>query len=147
MIEWLSGRYGFSGDAQQAQGFRRPWRSSSGSSPARCTRRLKAGGREYNEVGGVRARASCAGATRSRAVPRARSGGQSISYEGDIIQIRRCRRAPPTSVATSGCSPRVGQQVFGIEGEAPPSTAGVVTPGVGNIRSYALAASCSARAG
>ena len=31
-----------------------------------------------------------------------------------------------------------GQQVFGIEGEAPPSTAGVVTQGVGNISSYAL---------
>ncbi len=31
-----------------------------------------------------------------------------------------------------------GQQVFGIEGEAPPSTAGVITQGQGNIQLYSL---------
>jgi len=30
-----------------------------------------------------------------------------------------------------------GQQVFGIEGEAPPSTSGVITQGSGDIQLYA----------
>ncbi|MEW3697807.1 hypothetical protein QOZ28_32265, partial [Pseudomonas aeruginosa] len=56
LIEWLSGRYGFSGDAQQAREFLAGLSAEQQRIFAREVyfAELKAGGREYNEVGGVR---------------------------------------------------------------------------------------------
>ncbi len=43
----------------------------------------------------------------------------------------------PISAAVSKCSPRAAGKQFGIEGNAPPSTAGVITQGEGDIQLYA----------
>ncbi|HCF7686707.1 TPA: filamentous hemagglutinin family protein [Pseudomonas aeruginosa] len=140
LIEWLSGRYGFSGDAQQAREFLAGLPAEQQRIFARDVyfAELKAGGREYNEVGGVRQGSYLRGRNAIAALfPERDPAGNPISYEGDIVMYGgagvHTNFGGDIQLLTSG-----GQQVFGIEGEAPPSTAGVVTQGVGNIRSYAL---------
>ncbi|EPQ3732111.1 filamentous hemagglutinin family protein [Pseudomonas aeruginosa] len=140
LIEWLSGRYGFSGDAQQAREFLAGLSAEQQRIFAREVyfAELKAGGREYNEVGGVRQGSYLRGRNAIAALfPDRDPAGNPISYEGDIVMYGgagvHTNFGGDIQLLTPG-----GQQVFGIEGEAPPSTAGVVTQGVGNIRSYAL---------
>ncbi|WP_301759519.1 filamentous hemagglutinin family protein [Pseudomonas aeruginosa] len=140
LIEWLSGRYGFSGDAQQAREFLARLSAEQQRIFAREVyfAELKAGGREYNEVGGVRQGSYLRGRNAIAALfPERDPAGNPISYEGDIVMYGgagvHTNFGGDIQLLTPG-----GQQVFGIEGEAPPSTAGVVTQGVGNIRSYAL---------
>ncbi|EMA2617908.1 filamentous hemagglutinin family protein [Pseudomonas aeruginosa] len=140
LIEWLSGRYGFSGDAQQAREFLAGLSAEQQRIFAREVyfAELKAGGREYNEVGGVRQGSYLRGRNAIAALfPGRDPAGNPISYEGDIVMYGgagvHTNFGGDIQLLTPG-----GQQVFGIEGEAPPSTAGVVTQGVGNIRSYAL---------
>ncbi|MBG6536366.1 filamentous hemagglutinin family protein [Pseudomonas aeruginosa] len=140
LIEWLSGRYGFSGDAQQAREFLAGLSAEQQRIFAREVyfAELQAGGREYNEVGGVRQGSYLRGRNAIAArFPERDPAGKPISYEGDIVMYGgagvHTNFGGDIQLLTPG-----GQQVFGIEGEAPPSTAGVVTQGVGNIRSYAL---------
>ncbi|EMM3327871.1 TPA: filamentous hemagglutinin family protein [Pseudomonas aeruginosa] len=140
LIEWLSGRYGFSGDALQAREFLAGLSAEQQRIFAREVyfAELKAGGREYNEVGGVRQGSYLRGRNAIAALfPERDPAGNPISYEGDIVMYGgagvHTNFGGDIQLLTPG-----GQQVFGIEGEAPPSTAGVVTQGVGNIRSYAL---------
>ncbi|RRY31333.1 filamentous hemagglutinin family protein [Pseudomonas aeruginosa] len=140
LIEWLSGRYGFSGDAQQAREFLAGLSAEQQRIFAREVyfAELTAGGREYNEVGGVRQGSYLRGRNAIAALfPERDPAGNPISYEGDIVMYGgagvHTNFGGDIQLLTPG-----GQQVFGIEGEAPPSTAGVVTQGVGNIRSYAL---------
>ncbi|ARG89251.1 filamentous hemagglutinin family protein [Pseudomonas aeruginosa] len=140
LIEWLSGRYGFSGDAQQAREFLAGLSAEQQRIFAREVyfAELKAGGREYNEVGGVRQGSYLRGRNAIAALfPERDPAGNPISYEGDIVMYGgagvHTNFGGDIQLLTPG-----GQQVFSIEGEAPPSTAGVVTQGVGNIRSYAL---------
>ncbi|MBG4954490.1 filamentous hemagglutinin family protein [Pseudomonas aeruginosa] len=140
LIEWLSGRYGFSGDAQQAREFLAGLSAEQQRIFAREVyfAELKAGGREYNEGGGVRQGSYLRGRNAIAALfPERDPAGNPISYEGDIVMYGgagvHTNFGGDIQLLTPG-----GQQVFGIEGEAPPSTAGVVTQGVGNIRSYAL---------
>ncbi|MGC3503603.1 filamentous hemagglutinin family protein [Pseudomonas aeruginosa] len=140
LIEWLSGRYGFSGDAQQAREFLAGLPAEQQRIFARQVyfAELRAGGREYNEVGGVRQGSYLRGRNAIAALfPERDPAGNPISYEGDIVMYGgagvHTNFGGDIQLLTPG-----GQQVFGIEGEAPPSTAGVVTQGVGNIRSYAL---------
>ncbi|TEG26927.1 filamentous hemagglutinin family protein [Pseudomonas aeruginosa] len=140
LIEWLSGCYGFSGDAQQAREFLAGLSAEQQRIFAREVyfAELKAGGREYNEVGGVRQGSYLRGRNAIAALfPERDPAGNPISYEGDIVMYGgagvHTNFGGDIQLLTPG-----GQQVFGIEGEAPPSTAGVVTQGVGNIRSYAL---------
>ncbi|EMX8722071.1 filamentous hemagglutinin family protein [Pseudomonas aeruginosa] len=140
LIEWLSGRYGFSGDALQAREFLAGLPAEQQRIFARQVyfAELRAGGREYNEVGGVRQGSYLRGRNAIAALfPERDPAGNPISYEGDIVMYGgagvHTNFGGDIQLLTPG-----GQQVFGIEGEAPPSTAGVVTQGVGNIRSYAL---------
>ncbi|HCE6866681.1 TPA: filamentous hemagglutinin family protein [Pseudomonas aeruginosa] len=140
LIEWLSGRYGFSGDALQAREFLAGLPAEQQRIFAREVyfAELKAGGREYNEVDGVRQGSYLRGRNAIAALfPERDPAGNPISYEGDIVMYGgagvHTNFGGDIQLLTPG-----GQQVFGIEGEAPPSTAGVVTQGVGNIRSYAL---------
>ncbi|EPL1207153.1 TPA: filamentous hemagglutinin family protein [Klebsiella pneumoniae] len=140
LIEWLSGRYGSSGDAQQAREFLADLPAEQQRIFAREVyfAELKAGGREYNEVGGVRQGSYLRGRNAIAALfPERDPAGNPISYEGDIVMYGgagvHTNFGGDIQLLTPG-----GQQVFGIEGEAPPSPAGVVTQGVGNIRSYAL---------
>ncbi|MGN9586446.1 filamentous hemagglutinin family protein, partial [Serratia sp. IR-2025] len=138
LIEWLSGRYGFSGDAQQAREFLAGLSAEQQRIFAREVyfAELKAGGREYNEVGGVRQGSYLRGRNAIAALfPERDPAGNPISYEGDIVMYGgagvHTNFGGDIQLLTPG-----GQQVFGIEGEAPPSTAGIVTQGQGDIQAY-----------
>ena len=118
LIEWLSGRYGFSGDAQQAREFSPASAEQQRISPARCTSPSSAGGREYNEVGGVRQGSYLRGRNAIAALfPERDPAGNPISYEGDIVMYGgagvHTNFGGDIQLLTPG-----GQQVFGIEGES-----------------------------
>ncbi|QGG00650.1 filamentous hemagglutinin family protein [Pseudomonas aeruginosa] len=138
LIEWLSGRYGFSGDAQQAREFLAGLSAEQQRIFAREVyfAELKAGGREYNEVGGVRQGSYLRGRNAIAALfPERDPAGNPISYEGDIVMYGGAGVHTDFGGDIQLLSPG-GRQVFGIEGEAPPSTAGIVTQGQGNIQAY-----------
>ncbi|WP_342613714.1 hypothetical protein, partial [Pseudomonas aeruginosa] len=78
---------------------------------------LKAGGREYNEVGGVRQGSYLRGRNAIAALfPERDPAGNPISYEGDIVMYGgagvHTNFGGDIQLLTPG-----GQQVFGIEGE------------------------------
>ncbi|MBG6489343.1 filamentous hemagglutinin family protein [Pseudomonas aeruginosa] len=138
LIEWLSGRYGFSGDAQQAREFLAGLSAEQQRIFAREVyfAELKAGGREYNEVGGVRQGSYLRGRNAIAALfPERDPAGNPISYEGDIVMYGGAGVHTDFGGDIQLLSPG-GRQVFGIEGEAPPSTAGIVTQGQGDIQAY-----------
>ncbi len=135
---WLRERFGFTGDnaasgdyfaalpAEQQRIFARQVYFSE----------LREGGREYNDVNGprtgsyVRGRQAIATLFPERDVAGnpIRYGGSATFYGGAGIHTDF---GGGIQVLTPG-----GQQVFGIEGEAPPSTAGVITQGSGDIQLY-----------
>ena len=105
---------------------------------------LKAGGREYNDADGARFGSYLRGRNAIAALfPKGAADGTPISYSGDITMFRGKLGATPRSgfvrtlfggdiaLMTPG-----GRQVYGIEGEAPPSDAGVLTQGAGDIAIY-----------
>ncbi|MDC8757692.1 filamentous haemagglutinin family protein [Janthinobacterium fluminis] len=107
---------------------------------------LKAGGREYNDAGGARFGSYLRGRNAIAALfPKAAADGKPIDYSGDITMFRGNLGATPRSgfvrtlfggdiqLMTPG-----GRQVYGIEGEAPPSDSGVITQGAGDIAIYSL---------
>jgi len=140
LVEWLAGRYGFSGDGRQAREFLADLPPEQQRIFAREVyfAELKAGGREYNEVGGVRQGSYLRGRNAIAALfPEHDAAGNPIRYSGDIIMYGgagvHTHFGGDIQLLTPG-----GQHVFGIEGKAPPSTAGVITRGQGNIQLYAL---------
>lgn len=139
LVEWLAGRYGFSGDVLQARDFLAGLPAEQQRIFARelYFAELKAAGREYNEAGGVRQGSYLRGRNAIATLfPGRDPAGNPIRYDGDIVMYGgagvHTNFGGDIQLLTPG-----GQQVFGIEGEAPPSSAGVVTQGMGNIRSYA----------
>ncbi|WP_454774654.1 filamentous haemagglutinin family protein [Janthinobacterium tructae] len=157
LATWLVERYGFKGTAAEALAFYLALPEPQQRMFARNVyfAELKAGGREYNDWDSsrygsfLRSRNAIAGLA-----PASDASGKAISYAGDIIMYRgtfglynpdsgRNDRIVPRSgyvhtnfggdiaLLTPG-----GKQVFGIEGEAPPSTSGVITKGGGNIELF-----------
>ncbi|OHV97083.1 hemagglutinin [Janthinobacterium lividum] len=107
---------------------------------------LKAGGREYNDADGARFGSYLRGRNAIAALfPKVAADGTPINYSGDITMFRGKLGATPRSgfvrtlfggnieLMTPG-----GRQVYGIEGEAPPSHSGVLTQGAGDIAIYSL---------
>ncbi|WP_257572901.1 filamentous haemagglutinin family protein [Janthinobacterium sp. UMAB-56] len=154
LATWLVERYGFKGTPTEALAFYLALPEPQQRVFARKVyfAELKAGGREYNDRDSarygsfLRSRNAIAGLA-----PATGASGKTISYAGDIVMYRgtfglynpdsgRNDRIVPRSgyvhtnfggdiaLLTPG-----GKQVFGIEGEAPPSTSGVITKGGGNI--------------
>ena len=98
---------------------------------------LKAGGREYNDVGGPRFGSYLRGRRAIAALfPDADSAGTPLRYEGSFTMYGgaglRSNFGGNIQLLTPG-----GQQVLGVEGVAPPASAGVVTQGQGNIQLFA----------
>ncbi|MEN1395802.1 hypothetical protein, partial [Pseudomonas aeruginosa] len=90
----------------------------------------------YNEVGGVRQGSYLRGRNAIAALfPERDPAGNPISYEGDIVMYGGAGVHTDFGGDIQLLSPG-GRQVFGIEGEAPPSTAGIVTQGQGDIQAY-----------
>lgn len=135
---WLSQRFGYSAGEDQALAFFASLPAEQQNVFARQIyfAELKAGGREYNTVGGERSGSYRRGREAIAALfPSKDVAGNSIRYDGDVTLYGgsgiHTDFGGDIQVLTPG-----GQQVFGIEGEAPPSTAGVITQGQGNIQLY-----------
>ncbi|VFR25120.1 Filamentous haemagglutinin family outer membrane protein associated with VreARI signalling system [plant metagenome] len=98
---------------------------------------LKKSGREYNDEDGPRSGSYLRG---RRAIasffPGQDAAGKPLSYEGDFTMYGGAGLHTDFGGSIQLLTPG-GRQVVGIEGEAPPSTAGVVTQGAGDIQMYA----------
>lgn len=138
LLKWLKERFAFEGSSDEARGY-------FASLPAEQQRvfarrvyfeELREGGREYNDANGPR----FGSFLRSRnaiasLLPAADVAGNPIVYDGDITLYGgagvHTLFGGDIQMLTPG-----GQQVFGIEGEAPPASAGVITQGAGDIQLY-----------
>ncbi|VVN32602.1 filamentous haemagglutinin family protein [Pseudomonas fluorescens] len=135
---WLTLGYGFSGNAEQAQAFYAALPSAEQAIFARQVyfAELRAGGLEYNDVDGPRKGSYLRGRNAIAALfPSTDVAGNPIRYDGDITMYGgagvKTLFGGDIQMLTPG-----GGQVFGIEGAAPPSTAGIITQGSGNIQLY-----------
>ncbi|MGR3889710.1 filamentous haemagglutinin family protein [Pseudomonas sp. 1152_12] len=139
LLQWLNERYAFNGDADQA----RAYFAGLGPEQQRIFARsvyfaeVREGGREFNLNAGPRSGSF----VRSRAaidalLPSKDVAGNPIVYDGDITLYGGAGVHTLFGGNIQMLSPG-GQQVFGIEGTAPPATAGVLTQGAGDIELYA----------
>lgn len=139
LAQWLTERFGFIGDDKQVAAY-------FAALPAEQQRvfarqiyfaELKAGGREYNTVGATRSGSYARGREAIAALfPTKDVAGNTINYDGDVTLYGgagiHTDFGGDIQVLTPG-----GRQIYGIEGAAPPSTAGVITQGSGDIQLYA----------
>ena len=135
---WLTLGYGFSGNAEQAQAFFSALPSAEKAIFARQVyfAELRAGGLEYNDVDGPRKGSYLRGRNAIASLfPTTDVAGNPVRYDGDITMYGgagvKTLFGGDIQMLTPG-----GGQVFGIEGAAPPSTAGIITQGSGNIQLY-----------
>ena len=139
LVDWLEKRFGFSGDTEQARNFFAALPAEQQRVFARNVyfAELKAGGREYNEVGGVRQGSYLRGREAiDWLFPSKDVAGNAITYKGDITMFGGAGVHTDFGGSIQMLTPG-GGQTFGIEGSAPPSTAGVITQGEGDIQLYA----------
>ncbi|WP_448632664.1 MULTISPECIES: filamentous haemagglutinin family protein [Pseudomonas fluorescens group] len=139
LVDWLEKRFGFSGDTDQARAYFAALPAEQQRVFARDVyfAELKAGGREYNEVGGVRQGSYLRGREAIDLLfPTKDVAGNPITYKGDITMFGGAGVHTDFGGSIQMLTPG-GGQTFGIEGNAPPSTAGVITQGEGDIQLYA----------
>ena len=137
--QWLRQRFGYSAGEDQAVAFFANLPAEQQNVFARQIyfAELKAGGREYNTVGGERSGSYRRGREAIAALfPSKDVAGNSIRYDGDVTLYGgsgiHTDFGGDIQVLTPG-----GQQVFGVEGNAPPASAGVITQGQGDIQLFA----------
>ncbi|MED7670621.1 filamentous hemagglutinin N-terminal domain-containing protein [Pseudomonas moraviensis subsp. stanleyae] len=135
---WLSLGYGFKGSDEQAQAFFAALPSTEQAIFARQVyfAELRAGGLEYTDADGPRTGSYLRGRNAIAALfPTTDVAGNPIRYDGDITMYGgagvKTLFGGDIQMLTPG-----GGQVFGIEGAAPPSTAGIITQGSGDIQLY-----------
>ncbi len=135
---WLSLGYGFKGGDEQAQAFFAALPSTEQAIFARQVyfAELRAGGLEYTDASGPRTGSYLRGRNAIAALfPTTDVAGNPIRYDGDITMYGgagvKTLFGGDIQMLTPG-----GGQVFGIEGAAPPSTAGIITQGSGDIQLY-----------
>jgi len=139
LVDWLEERFGFSGDTEQARNFFAGLPAEQQRVFARDVyfAELKAAGREYNEAGGVRQGSYLRGREAIALLfPTKDVAGNPITYKGDITMFGGAGVHTDVGGGIQMLTPG-GGQTFGIEGNAPPSTAGVITQGEGDIQLYA----------
>ncbi|MGA4475693.1 filamentous hemagglutinin family protein [Ectopseudomonas chengduensis] len=139
LASWLAARFGFSGDTGEALAYFAGLPSEQQRVFAREVyfAELRAGGREYNDESSPRSGSYLRGRNAIAALfPTHDVAGNAIRYQGDITMFGgagvHTNFGGNIQMLTPG-----GQQVFGIEGEAPPSSAGVITQGSGDIQLFA----------
>lgn len=140
LVEWLGERYGFEGDAEQALAVYAGLSAEQQRIFARDVyfAELRAAGREYNEVDGLRQGSYLRGRNAIAALfPTHDVAGNEIAYGGNILMYGGAGVHTNVGGGIQMLTPG-GQQVFGVEGEAPPGTAGVITRGQGDIQLYSL---------
>ena len=136
LLLWLTQRYGFAGSTDDARAYFAALPAEHQRVFARQVMfaELRAGGREYNDKASPRNGSYLRGRQAIAALfPETAPG----AYQGDITLYGasgiRSVFGGDIQMLTPG-----GQQVFGVEGVAPPATAGIITQGEGNIQLYAL---------
>ncbi|GLZ23986.1 hypothetical protein Pstu01_06560 [Stutzerimonas stutzeri] len=140
LIEWLEQRYGFSGDAEQALTFYAALPAEQQRIFARQVyfAELREGGREYNDADGPRPGSYLRGRNAIAALfPSHDVAGNPVAYGGEILMYGGAGVHTNVGGDIQMLTPG-GAQTFGVEGEAPPSTAGVITRGQGDIQLYSL---------
>ncbi|OOV89831.1 filamentous hemagglutinin family protein [Pseudomonas sp. MF4836] len=137
---WLAGRFGFVGDSTQARAYYAALPAEQQRVFAREVyfAELKAGGREYTQEGGLRQGSYARGRTAIAALfPQTDVAGNPIRYQGDITLFGGAGVHTDFGGSIQMLTPG-GNQTFGIEGAAPPASAGVITQGAGDIQLYSL---------
>ncbi|MEB0207189.1 filamentous haemagglutinin family protein [Pseudomonas sp. CCC3.1] len=140
LLAWLSERFGFVGDSEQAVAYFKQLPGEQQRVFARDVyfAELEAGGREYNQAGGVREGSYARGRAAIAALfPEKDVAGNAITYLGDIRMFGGAGVHTDFGGSIQMLTPG-GSQTFGIEGVAPPASAGVITQGAGNIQLYSL---------
>ncbi|NWE16412.1 filamentous haemagglutinin family protein [Pseudomonas yamanorum] len=140
LVAWLAERFGFAGDSEQAVAYFMQLPAEQQRVFAREVyfAELEAGGREYNEVGGVRQGSYARGRAAIAALfPEKDVAGNTLAYQGDIRLFGGAGVHTNFGGSIQMLTPG-GSQTFGIEGVAPPASAGVITQGTGNIQLYSL---------
>ncbi|MGC5703345.1 filamentous hemagglutinin family protein [Pseudomonas sp. NFXW11] len=140
LLAWLAERFGFKGDSDQARAYYAALPAEQQRVFAREVyfAELKAAGREYNQDGGVRQGSYTRGRAAIAALfPSTDVAGNPITYKGDITLFGgagvHTNFGGNIQMLTPG-----GNQTFGIEGVAPPASAGIITQGAGDIQLYSL---------
>ncbi|MGJ7573605.1 filamentous hemagglutinin family protein [Variovorax sp. RB2P76] len=140
LAAWLSERYGFEGTTGQALAYF----NALAPEQQRIFERqvffteLREGGREYNAVDGPRTGSYLRGRSAIAALfPGQDAKGNGGGYQGDLLIYGgsgiHTNLGSGIQVLTPG-----GAQTYGVEGAAPPSTAGLITRGEGDIQLYSL---------
>ncbi|MGK9418671.1 filamentous hemagglutinin family protein [Pseudomonas cedrina] len=140
LVGWLAARFGFIGNTEQARAYYAALPTEQQRVFARDVyfAELKAAGREYNQDGSVRQGSYLRGREAIAALfPNTDVAGNPITYKGDITMFGGAGVHTNFGGSIQMLTPG-GRQTFGIEGEAPPSTAGVITQGAGDIQLYSL---------
>ncbi|MGJ7541338.1 filamentous haemagglutinin family protein [Variovorax sp. LT1R16] len=140
LVTWLAERFGFVGDSGQARAYYAALPAEQQRVFARDVyfAELKAAGREYTQDGGVRQGSYVRGRAAIAALfPDQDVAGSPLAYKGDITLFGGAGVHTDFGGDIQMLTPG-GAQTFGIEGAAPPSTAGVITQGAGDIAVYSL---------
>lgn len=140
LVGWLAERFGFVGSTEQARAYYAALPAEQQRVFARNVyfAELKAAGREYNQDGSVRQGSYLRGRAAIAALfPAKDVAGNPIAYKGDITLFGGAGVHTNFGGSIQMLTPG-GNQTFGIEGAAPPSTAGVITQGAGDIQLYSL---------
>jgi len=141
LAQWLKDRFGYeaSGSEDALTYFNGLDRQQRGVFARRVYfDELKAGGREYNDPNGSRFNSYLRGRNAIAALfPEKDAQGQAISYAGDLTLFGgsgvRTLFGGDIEMLVAG-----GQAVVGVGGVAPPSTAGILSMGSGDIDIYSL---------
>jgi len=141
LVQWLTDRFGYkAADAKDALGYFDALDEGQRAVFARQVYfdELKAGGREYNDADSSRFASYLRGRNAIAALfPEKNAAGQAISYAGDLTMTGgsgvRTLFGGNVEILVAG-----GQTIVGVGGVAPPSTAGVLSMGSGDIDVYSL---------
>ncbi|UPF02030.1 filamentous hemagglutinin family protein [Pseudomonas mosselii] len=135
---WLRERFDFTGDSAASRDYFAALPAEQQRIFARQVyfSELREGGREYNDVNGPRTGSYVRGRQAIATLfPERDVAGNPISYGGSATFYGGAGIHTDFGGGIQVLTPG-GQQVFGIEGEAPASTAGVITQGSGDIQLY-----------
>ncbi|MFD4837394.1 filamentous hemagglutinin family protein [Achromobacter sp. NPDC058515] len=139
LVNWLRKHHGYQGGEQDAGAALAALAPAERGIYARQLffAELKEGGREYNDDGGPRFGSYLRGRRAIAALfPDANAAGAPARYEGSFTMYGGAGLRSDFGGGIQLLTPG-GQQVLGVEGVAPPASAGVVTQGQGDIQLYA----------
>ncbi|MBN8755611.1 MAG: hypothetical protein BGP22_16555 [Variovorax sp. 67-131] len=135
LVVWLKARFGFDGSPGEAEKFFFALAPEQQRIFARqiLFAELRAGGREYNAVDGPRIGSYLRGRNAIATMFPAGEGGE----PGDLLMYGGSGIHTDIGGDIQVLTPR-GAQTYGIEGSAPPSTAGLITRGKGDVQLFSL---------